>query len=145
MNIIVDTNIVFSAMLNPENVIGLLLMTSSQIHQFYTVSLLKEEIYRHQDKILKISGYSIHQFEDICQTFLGKITFIDDILISDESLNQAIELVKDIDINDALFVALSIQTESILWTGDKKLHNGLKIKGFNNIMLTDEINELLKY
>ena len=134
----------FSAILNPDNPIGLLLMTSFQTHNFYTVSLLKEEIYKHQNKILKISGYTLKQFEEVYNLILSKLSFIDDVLISDESLNQAIELVKNIDINDALFVALSIQTESILWTGDKKLYNGLKLKGYDEIMLTDEISELLK-
>jgi predicted nucleic acid-binding protein len=50
-------------------------------------------------------------------------------------------LVKNIDKKDLLFVALSIQTGFKLWTGDKKLMEGLKRKGFN---LTIDTRQLLK-
>jgi predicted nucleic acid-binding protein len=50
-------------------------------------------------------------------------------------------LVKDIDKKDLLFVALSIQTGFMLWTGDKKLMEGLKKKGFD---LTIGTKQLLK-
>jgi len=40
-------------------------------------------------------------------------------------------LCRDIDINDAPFVALALELEAVLWTGDKTLKNGLKDKGFD--------------
>jgi len=39
-------------------------------------------------------------------------------------------LCKDIDESDTPFVALTIELKALLWTGDKKLKEGLKKKGF---------------
>jgi predicted nucleic acid-binding protein len=36
-----------------------------------------------------------------------------------------------VDINDIPFIALSVELKIPLWTGDKKLKEGLKLKGFN--------------
>jgi predicted nucleic acid-binding protein len=52
MIIIIDSNIVFSAILNSQSKIGQLIINSSNIFRFYTVSLLKDEIERHKDKLL---------------------------------------------------------------------------------------------
>jgi predicted nucleic acid-binding protein len=38
---------------------------------------------------------------------------------------------KVVDIKDFPFVALTIELDALLWTGDNKLKNGLKAKGFN--------------
>ncbi|WP_322744651.1 PIN domain-containing protein [Cuspidothrix issatschenkoi] len=38
---------------------------------------------------------------------------------------------KDIDESDTPHVALTLQLEGLLWTGDKKLKEGLIIKGFD--------------
>ena len=38
---------------------------------------------------------------------------------------------KDIDPKDMLFVALTLEVEGLLWTGDAKLRTGLKNKGFD--------------
>lgn len=59
MKIVVDTNIVFSAILNTQGKIGQILISGSKYFAFYSVGLLKEELRNHQQKILKISGYSV--------------------------------------------------------------------------------------
>lgn len=58
MIVIIDSNIVFSAILNSQSKIGQIIINSSNIFRFYTVSLLKDEIERHKDKLLSISGFS---------------------------------------------------------------------------------------
>jgi len=39
-------------------------------------------------------------------------------------------------------VALTIELKAILWTGDKKLINGLVAKGFKSILSTQELFSL---
>ncbi len=92
-------------------------------------------------KILKLSGFDELQFQQTYQLIIDKIQFIDDVLLSDDDINKAEELVKDIDDNDLLFVALNNHMHSILWTGDKKLVNGLKSKGYNRLVTTEELYE----
>jgi predicted nucleic acid-binding protein len=141
MKIIVDTNIVFSAILNSQGKIGQLIINGSKFFTFYTVGLLKDEIGEHKDKILKISGFTNDQFIKSYETIIKRITFVDEILISDKELIKALDLVEDIDENDALFVALTNHLNGKLWTGDKKLIAGLQRKGYSKTLSTDELYE----
>jgi len=45
---------------------------------------------------------------------------------------KAYDLCFDVDIKDTPFVSLSIDLAIPLWTGDKKLKDGLKQKGFHD-------------
>ena len=141
MKIIVDTNIVFSAILNSQGKIGQLIINGSKFFTFYTVGLLKDEIGEHKEKILKISGFANDQFIKSYETITKRITFVDEILISDKELIKALDLVADIDENDALFVALTNHLNGKLWTGDKKLIAGLQRKGYSKTLSTDELYE----
>lgn len=125
MKIVVDSNIVFSSILNTQSKLGQLLINGARFFDFYSIGLLKDEIIEHKDKIKKLSGFTELQFQQTYQLISNKIQFIDDILLSDKDISKAVELVKDIDDNDLLFVALNNHLHSVLWTGDKKLANGL--------------------
>ena len=141
MKIVVDTNIVFSAILNTQGKIGQILINGSKHFSFCSVSLLKDELKNHQEKLLKTSGYSLNQLEDIFQLILQKIDFIDDIFISDKSVKIALNLTKEIDENDTLFIALANELNSPIWTGDKKLIAGLNAKGYHKILTTEKLYE----
>lgn len=141
MRIVVDSNIVFSAILNSQGKIGQLIINGSKHFQFYTTGLLEKEIKTHKNKILTISGFSNEQFENIYQTITGRIKFVDEVLVSDKCISEAFDLVKDIDKNDTLFVALANHINAQLWTGDKKLAKGLKRKEYSKIISTNELFE----
>jgi predicted nucleic acid-binding protein len=142
MKIVVDSNIIFSAILNTQSRIGQLILNGSRFFDFYTISLLKDEIISHQDKILLITGFSQLQFDNIFQLLISRIIFVDDILLTDSEINNATRLVTDIDENDALFVALNNHLSAFLWTGDKRLINGLKKKGYIKTLTTDNLFEI---
>ena len=139
MKIIVDTNIVFSAILNSESRIGQLIIYGSKFFDFYSVNLLKTEILDHKNKLLKHSGTDDSQFERAYEIITDRITFIDEILISDKDIEIAIELVSETDEDDALFVALANHMESQLWSGDKKLMTGLLTKGYKRLISTENL------
>ena len=65
MKIVVDTNIVFSAILNTQSRIGQILINGSEYFDYYSVGLLKLEILKHKLKILKFTGYTDLYFNDI--------------------------------------------------------------------------------
>lgn len=83
MKIVVDSNIVFSAILNTQSKIGQLIINGSKYFDFYTVGLLKDEIIEHKDKILNSTKFSETQFDDTFQLIISKISFLDDILLTD--------------------------------------------------------------
>ncbi|MCK4662284.1 MAG: hypothetical protein KAT68_05425 [Bacteroidales bacterium] len=60
-------------------------------------------------------------------------------MITFKNQKRAYQLVQDIDKKDLLFVALSLQTGYDIWTGDLKLINGLRQKGFLNVLSTNDL------
>lgn len=108
MKITVDSNIVFSAILNTTSNIGQILTIGSKYFDFYTIDLLKSEILAHKNKIQSITGFSDDMFKEIYDLIISKIRFVDNILISDNSITKAIKLAKDIDEEDSFFVALNL-------------------------------------
>jgi len=143
MKIIVDTNIVFSAILNSNSRIGKILLNSKEHFQFYTCSYLKVEIQRHRNKLLKITKLTEGQLLELEELVTQHITFIDERLIPQDLLITTETQLKSIDPNDTVFVALTKHLEGKLWTGDMQLYNGLKAKRFKNIILTSELSILL--
>ncbi len=142
MNIIVDTNIVFSAILNSKSVIGDILLNSSNKFQFLSCHYLWKEIDNHWDKLCKISKLKEHDLLESQRIIYKNVNFIDEAQISKLYRKRAFELVKDIDLDDIAFVALNESLESILWTGDKGLLKGLKLKGYKRIASTEDIIKL---
>ena len=128
--VIIDTNILFSVLLRKENRYKFILFSKNI--EFYTCNFLFVEIFKHKDKIQNISNLNEDEILSQLETILSKITFIKEELIPKEIFNKAYLLTKDIDEKDTPFVALSIFLNGLLLTGDKKLKNHLKQKGFNN-------------
>jgi len=142
MKIVVDSNIVFSAILNSKGKIGQILINGSKYFDFYSTGLLKDEIAEHKNKILQLSGYSHSEFTESYQLILNRIIFVDEILLSDKDLKKAMNLVSGIDADDAIFVALNNHLSASLWTGDKRLLAGLKKKGYLRILSTDDLFDI---
>lgn len=142
MKIVVDTNIVFSAILNSNGKIGDLLLNSDKYIDFYSVDYLRHEISNHYDKLSQISKQPLDKIVNTEYYITKGIKFISEEQVAANFWRSAYDLVKDVDIDDIAYVALSKQLRCKLWTGDKVLIAGLHKNGFKNIIST---NELLKY
>ncbi len=141
MKIVVDTNILFSALLSPSGKISDLILNSSGVFDFMSPNFVFEELGRHRSKLLKISNYNEQQLDFLMHSLFKNIDFIDLEYISEINWEKAIELVKNVDQFDAPFVALSLQTNALLWTGDFKLVDGLLKSGYENCVKTDFLTE----
>jgi len=149
MKLIIDTNIVFSAILNTNSKIGDLILNSEDILEFYSASYLKEEIENHKEKLSEISNLTKQEIELIKVQIYSKIQFISEDIIPFEYWKKAVEFVRDVDMDDIAFVTLSLFMENTpIWTGDEKLRTGIQKKGFKDILSTPDIirlrNELEK-
>jgi predicted nucleic acid-binding protein len=142
MRIVVDTNIVFSALLNSKGRIGQLIITGARHFDFFTSELLTEEISRHRPKLLRLSGLDEVQMESSQRQLFSRITFVDAATISDNALDKAENLTRDIDPDDVMFVALAEHLRAKLWTGDKVLLDGLRIKGYPRTVTTQELYDV---
>lgn len=142
MKIVVDTNIVFSAMLNPSSAIGKIIIFGQKHHQlhFFAPQLLKEEVKRHRSKIIEASQYINDAiFEDIRDEVFRCVNFISEEQIPFDFWHEAIPFVRDTDMDDIAFVTLAEYLDARLWTGDKRLTTGLEKTGFKRIITTEEI------
>ena len=144
MNLIIDTNIIISSLITPRSNLSKLIFHDLTGSKIIAPSFIFEEILNKYEKIQRLTKLSDEQLKESIYLFLKRIDFIDNDLISSNNQQLAYDLVKDIDPKDLLFVALSIQTDFIIWTGDLKLHKGLKKKGFKNIITTKELIQKLK-
>ena len=143
MKLIVDANIIFSGILNSNGKIGDLLINHSKQFDFIAPNFLRAEIIKHRSKIYKISGFNEIQLEEAeFQNYKG-IHFISEEQIKKSAWLFAQKMTDDIDPKDTLYVAFSKHFGCKIWSGDKKLINGLSKKGFTNFINSDELYRLI--
>lgn len=75
---------------------------------------------------------------------LTNLTLVSEELISERNWLAAYEFTKAVDEDDTPFVALALELNTKLWTGDKVLAKGLRAKGANLIISTTEMKAALK-
>ena len=129
MKIVVDSNIIFSSLLKNGEAFRDIFFSDS--YKLYSCNFAIIEIFKYKEKILKYSKIDEPELLDRLYKVLKNVTFINEKFISDVCIEKAYDLCSDIDEKDTLFIALTIELDSVFWTGDKKLINGLKKKGFD--------------
>ena len=90
----------------------------------------------------KLSKISKQPLDTIAKTeyFITRaIKFISEEQIDESIWRSAYTLVKEVDLDDIAFVALSKYLRCKLWTGDGVLIRGLTRNGFTNTISTDEL------
>lgn len=142
MRVVLDSNIVFSAMLNQKSSIGDIILNSQDAFTFYACEYLREEIRDHKDKVLKITGYTEREYAEVEFLVYKQITFFSESTIPFEFWQKAAGFVRETDMQDITFVALSLFLDIKLWTGDKALISGLAKKGFPNVITTQEVLQI---
>ena len=105
---------------------------------------MQHEIDKHWEKLKRISKLSEAQLEEARFKVFAKINFINEELIPRKTWIVAEEIANKIDIDDSDFVALTNHLKGYLWTGDKKLHSGLRQQKFKRVFNTTELFALRK-
>lgn len=123
MIVVVDTNIVFSALLTSGNRIAHHLLTK-QI-SFVTPSFFFYEIFNHKERIIERSRLNAQEFEEYFLLLFNKIEIINIEKVTTRSYYLAHNALKDIDEMDIPFLALAIELKAQIWTGDKSFGNAI--------------------
>ena len=142
MKLIVDANIVFSAILNTNGKIGDLLINSEKQFDFIAPEFLRLEIRNHYERLSKIGKLTVDQVVEAEYQVCRNITFISEEQIKTTAWLSAQKLVEDIDPKDVSYVAFAKHFKCKLWSGDKALANGLLKKKFRRVITTDELFKL---
>ncbi|MGN6802933.1 MAG: PIN domain-containing protein [Ginsengibacter sp.] len=144
MRIVVDTNIIFSAILNTNSNISQIILQPRTPLNFYSTEQLKHELIEHWEKLKDISQYSELELHQASILIISKVRFINVEFIPKDLLSKAEEITRDIDIDDTEFVALTEHIKGKLWTGDKALVRGLRKKNWKDVVSNVELNNHLK-
>lgn len=136
MEIVLDTNIIFSALISGKE-IYIDILRSLDV---YVPDFIFRELYKYQERIIKRTKLS-DEFMFFTRQLFSEITVIPRLAISQQSYEKALLLCDDIDQKDTAFLALSIEYNIPLWTNDKNLLQGLDAKGYEKIITTEEIFE----
>lgn len=138
MKIVVpDSNIIFRAMRSPNSHIRATLLREDC--QFLTPNFLFAEIFKYKEKILLRSKATEQEVYEYLILLLRKMKFINEDWVSLGCRIEAHRLCSGIDEKDTPFLALALEMEGKLWTGDEVLKTGLLKKGFRDFF--DEFEE----
>lgn len=130
-----------SALINPENEIGEILLNPSSGTSFIAPELMRTEYFKHKKKVLKYSKMDLLELREIEFILFDAIEFLSIDTIPLEIKKMADELVRLVDINDSIFIAATVYSEGKLWTLDKKLIAGLQKNKFFNFIYTKEVRK----
>ena len=139
MKIIIDTNIIFSCLLNSNNEFSKIIFFPNENIDFYSCSFMLDEISKHWDKLKKYSKLDDKLLHAIYLKILSRINFINESFIPSEIWMESERNISNIDINDIDFVALTYYLKGSLWTSDKKLLEHLRKINFVDVISTSEL------
>lgn len=144
MIVITDSNIIFSALYAPKGVISSILKNKGKI-QLFAPDYLIIEVKNHLTDIIESRKVTKRQILSELNSLLENINIIEVDNIPKKDVVKAVEIVKDIDIDDTFFVALHLYKKYKIWTTDKQLRVGLEKKGYSICVNTLELkNKLYK-
>ena len=87
---------------------------------------------KHKEKVVHFSQLSEDEIVRFYHILMRRTNIYKEDLIAPEHWTTAYALCCDIDESDTPHVALTVALDGLLWTGDKKLKEGLKRKGFDS-------------
>lgn len=127
--VVVDTNIIFSALLGAESPFREVLFTSPR--RFVICETTIVDLFRLKEKLRALRpGIPDDVLSQMLHAILRRVELMRESSFSNESWNAAVELCRDVDPDDAPQVALALAVDGVLWTGDGRLKRALQKQGF---------------
>ncbi len=130
-----DSNILFSAVIS-RNERYLQIFSENK---FYTPDLALLEIDKYRAVILKKTTTKKKELESFVLTLFSLLTVVPRFAIGEQIVREAEALCKEKDEKDTMYVALAIQLDIYFTTRDKPIYDHLKAKGFEKVMMWDEV------
>jgi predicted nucleic acid-binding protein len=127
--IIVDTNILFSALLLTESTFGRLLIRSER--EFFICETTLMELFRRKEKLVRGTKMDGAELDKAYHLLLRRMHLFRENQVPEACWSRARELCAGLDPDDAAHVALTLALNGLLWTGDNVLKTGLRARGFD--------------
>lgn len=127
---VVDTNVVFSALAAGCGDLALRLLSPTEI-QFCAPRFLFVELFKHRARLLEATKLPQENVLEALNELIESLQFIDAAAIPMGTWMHARRLCDGVDLKDTPFVALALHLDASLWTVDVELKRGLRAKGFD--------------
>ena len=125
MRLVVDTNIIFSALIKESTTRRILISTR---FDFYTPEYVFIEIQNHSEEIMEKSKYDHQEFETMTDSILSNIMVVPTEDFKD-FIPRAFQIMKNIDEDDSSFLALALMINSDgIWSNDPHFEKQNEIK-----------------
>ncbi|MDP1588172.1 MAG: PIN domain-containing protein [Prosthecobacter sp.] len=132
--VVIDANRIFSELIAANHQLRRA-FTSLPKTRFICPKYVFVEIFKHKERIADASGLSEPELLSLLHSILERIEFIDEDSIRLGSWTESWRLCRDVDENDTAYVALALDQDADLWTGDRVLEVGLRKKGFTRFFV----------
>jgi predicted nucleic acid-binding protein len=144
MTIVIDANILLSAIINPYGPIPKLIFLYNSKIDFVIPQFAVTELELHKFRICKKSRIPLSHFEGLWKDLISRLLVLSSENIDAETIVNAQQLASNIDEKDSIYIAYTLALNALLWTGDLKLYKGLRRKKFNKIVTTAELSRIIK-
>jgi len=128
--VVVDTNILFAALLHKEARLREVILTDP-VHRFFSPRFVMVELFKHKERIAAATELPEEELLDCLNELLARITFVEEGAIPIGTWMEGRRLCADVDRKDAPFATLTLHLDGRLWSGDAELKAGLLAKGFD--------------
>ena len=132
--VVIDANRIFSELIAANHQLRRA-FNSLPKTRFICPKYVFVEIFKHKERIADASGLAEPELLSLLHSILERIEFIDEDSIRLGSWTEAWRLCRDVDENDTASVALALDQDAELWTGDRVLEVGLRKKGFTRFFM----------
>ncbi len=134
MMMVIDSNVLFSALIRDSTTRKIIFEYDGT---FLFPSYIFEEMERHKEELIEKSGMTYDDFECLLQLLLKKVRIVEHAIL-DIYKEKATHIVKDIDLDDAVFIACALAYPgSVIWSNDKKLKSQNEVRIFNTMELLE--------
>ena len=134
IRLVVDTNIVFSALITPGRTNQVLLKARGRL---YAPMELLEELKDKKGKIARLLGLDDSVVMDLIEAFAGEIVSFVPLHEYVETIPKARRIAGKFDEKDTPFIALAMHLQVPLWTGDHGILRFSARRGFKQFMAVD--------
>ena len=135
MELIVDANVLFSALIALNNKTAEILFSDEVT--LYAPEYLLSELAEHKEEILEKSGLNEEDLEIFISLICTRIKLID-FMEFKRYIKEALTITPDED--DSEYLALALKLNCAVWSNDQKLKNQHKIK----VITTSELVQMIR-
>jgi len=128
MRIIIDSNILISALIKDSFTRRIILESNLDLY-FPEIGLA--ELQKYKDMILQKSEILEDEYNQLLSKILSKLKLIPTDKIK-SNLPEAIQIMKNVDVLDAPFIAAALAHNAVIWSDDKDLKKQNKIQIMNS-------------